>query len=346
MTSLRRSATIPQPPREIRMSDTATLSRLFASIEPELERVDRMFEERAFSGLEMLNTAAEHALSSPGKRLRTALTLLSGKLIDYRIEKLLPLSVAFEMVHLASLLHDDIIDHAATRRGIPTVNARYGDHIAILLGDFFFARTAGLIADIEDFRIDRLFSETVASVCEGSIVELLSERTFDLSLSAYLDRVTRKTAVLMAACCKGGTTVGGGSDAQIALMEDYGRNLGVAFQIMDDVLDYSGTAASIGKPAGNDFRQGLITLPLIFAVERDGNGRAAWVEEVLRSESPSDQQVGEVVAWVKAGPALTEARELAQRYGMRAHALLSEFPSSPERDVLEELVDFVMARTR
>jgi heptaprenyl diphosphate synthase len=328
------------------MSDTATLSRLFASIEPDLERVDHMFEERAFSGLEMLNAAAEHALSSPGKRLRTALTLLSGKMIEYRLEKLLPLSVAFEMVHLASLIHDDIIDNAATRRGIPTVNTRYGDHVAILLGDFLFARTAGLIADVEDFRVDRLFSETVASVCEGSIIELLSERTFDLSLNMYLERITRKTAVLMAACCKGGAIVGGGADAQIALMEDYGRNLGVAFQIMDDVLDYSGTSVSIGKPAGNDFRQGLITLPLIYAIEQDGNGRALWVEEMLRSDHLTDEQVSEVVTWVKSSPALEQAQELAHHYGMRAHALLSEFPASPERAVLEELVDFVITRTR
>jgi heptaprenyl diphosphate synthase len=327
------------------MSDTATLSRLFASIEPDLERVDRMFEERAFSGLDMLNAAAEHALSSPGKRLRTALTLLAGKMIDYRLEKLLPLSVAFEMVHLATLIHDDIIDHAATRRGAPTVNARYGDHVAILLGDYLFARTAGLIADVEDFRIDRLFSETVASVCEGTIIELLSTRQFDLSLDMYLERITRKTAVLMAACCKGGAIVGGGLDAQIALMEDYGRNLGIAFQIMDDVLDYSGTSASIGKPAGNDFRQGLITLPLIFAIERDANGRAVWVEEMLGRDQLTDEEVSEVVTWVRSSTALERAQELAQHYGMRARALLSEFPGSPEREVLEELVDFVITRT-
>jgi geranylgeranyl pyrophosphate synthase len=249
-------------------------------------------------------------------------------------------------VHLATLIHDDIIDNAATRRGILTVNARYGDHIAILLGDYLFAKTAGLIADVEDFRVDRLFSETVASVCEGSIIEMLSARTFDLSLEMYLERITRKTAVLMAACCKGGAIVGGGSDAQIALMEDYGRNLGIAFQIMDDVLDYSGTTDSIGKPAGNDFRQGLITLPLIYAIEQDSDGRASWVEEMLRSDQPADEQVSEVVAWVKAGPALEQARELARHYGTRAHALLSEFPTAPEREVLEELVGFVIARTR
>ena len=191
-----------------------------------------------------------------------------------------------------------------------------------------------------------LFSETVASVCEGSIIELVSERTFDRSLNLYLERITRKTAVLMAACCKGGAIVGSGSDAQIALMEDFGRNLGVAFQIMDDVLDYRGTTASIGKPAGNDFRQGLITLPLIYALEEDGNSRAAWVEELLRSDQLTDQQVDEVVAWVKSSSGIEQAQKLAHHYGMRAHALLSEFPAAPERTVLEELVDFVITRTR
>ena len=179
----------------------------------------------------------------------------------------MPLSVAFEMVHLATLVHDDIVDEAPTRRGIPTVNARYGDKVAILLGDYLFAKTAGLIADVEDFRIDRLFSDTVASVCEGTIIELLSTHTLDFSIDAYLERISRKTACLMAACCKGGATVCGGTDAQIALMEQYGHNLGMAFQIIDDVLDYSASADMIGKPSGNDLRQGLITLPLIYALE-------------------------------------------------------------------------------
>ena len=141
------------------MSDTATLSRLFSSIEPDMEAVNAAFEASATSDLPMLNSAAVHAVNSPGKKLRTALTLLSGKLLDYRFDRLLPLSVALEMVHLATLVHDDIVDNATTRRGLPTVNARYGTNIAILLGDYLFAKTAGLVADVEDFRVDKLFSE-------------------------------------------------------------------------------------------------------------------------------------------------------------------------------------------
>lgn len=328
------------------MSDAATLSRLFSSIETDLDVVDATFHQRATSGLDMLNTASAHVLKSPGKRLRTALTLLSGKLLTYRFEKLLPMSVAFEMVHLATLVHDDIIDHAMTRRGLPTVNARYGNGIAILLGDYLFAKTAGLIADIEDFRIDRLFSETVAGVCEGTILELLSARQANISVESYIDRISRKTACLMSACCKGGATLGGGSDAQIALLEQYGLNLGIAFQIIDDVLDYVGAEEVIGKPAGNDLRQGLVTLPLIYAMQYQHNGHAERVEQVLGAETPGDAEVHDIVAWVASSPAIEEALDLARHYSMRARALLSEFPASPEREVLENLVDFVVDRSR
>jgi heptaprenyl diphosphate synthase component 2 len=328
------------------MSDAATLSRLFSGIESDLDVVDATFHERATSGLDMLNTASAHVLKSPGKRLRTALTLLAGKMLTYRFEKLLPMSVAFEMVHLATLVHDDIIDHAMTRRGLPTVNARYGNGIAILLGDYLFARTAGLIADVEDFRIDRLFSETVASVCEGTILELLSARQADISLENYIDRISRKTACLMSSCCKGGAIVGNGTDAQIALLEQFGLNLGIAFQIIDDVLDYIGAEEVIGKPAGNDLRQGLVTLPLIYALQNQQNGHVEGVEQVLRTEAASDDDVREIVAWVATSPAIEEALDLARQYSLRARALLSAFPASPEREVLEQLVDFVVDRSR
>ena len=189
------------------MDDTATLSRLLVNIQPDLNHVDVTFQERATSGLDILNSASMHALGSPGKRLRTALTLLSGKLNSYRFEKLLPLSVAFEMVHLATLIHDDIVDNALTRRGSPTVNAIWGNSIAILLGDYYFAKTAGLIADINDNRIDHLFSDTVATVCEGTILEMMTAGRVDITIQSYYEKISHKTACLIAACCKGGAIV-------------------------------------------------------------------------------------------------------------------------------------------
>src|SRR2546429_2865634 len=284
------------------MNDTATLSRLFAGIQPDLDQVDVTFEERATSGLDILNSASMHALGAPGKRLRTALTLLSGKMKTYRFDKLLPLSVAFEMVHLATLIHDDIVDNAKTRRGNPTVNAVWGDHIAILLGDYYFAKTAGLIADINDNRIDHLFSDTVATVCEGTIMEMMTAGRIDLTLESYYEKIKNKTACLIAACCKGGATVSQATEEEIALLYAYGLNLGTAFQIIDDVLDYTEDQATIGKPAGNDLRQGMVTLPLIYALQSPlASGYQEKVQKLLSESTQVEGEIRAGVDWVAGG---------------------------------------------
>ena len=329
------------------MNDTATLSRLFASIETDLEQVDTLFKERATSGLDILNSASMHALGSPGKRLRTALTLLSGKMNHYRLDKLLFLSVAFEMVHLATLIHDDIVDKALTRRGNPTVNALWGDQVAILLGDYYFAKTAGLIADVEDTRIDHLFSDTVATVCEGTILELMTAGQTNLTLQSYYEKISHKTAALIAACCKGGAIVGGATESEIELLYTYGLNLGIAFQIIDDILDYTEDQSTIGKPAGNDLRQGMVTLPLIYALEeRPPNGHHQMVQKLLTETSHDEQEIREVIDWVLASRSTERSLKDAYTYADKAREALYHFSPSSDRDVLDEVIDFVVRRKR
>ena len=329
------------------MNDTATLSRLFASIQSDLDQVDVTFQERATSGLDILHSASMHALGSPGKRLRTALTLLSGKLNSYRFDKLLPLSVAFEMVHLATLIHDDIVDNALTRRGNPTVNALWGNSIAILLGDYYFAKTAGLIADINDNRIDHLFSDTVATVCEGTIMEMMTARRINLTIENYYEKISHKTACLIAACCKGGAIVSEASDEEIALLYEYGMNLGIAFQIIDDVLDYAEDQVTIGKPAGNDLRQGMVTLPLIYALqEQPQNGHYQQVHRLLNEASQRDEDIHSVINWVAKGNGIERSLSDAYTYADKARVALHYFPASANREVLDELIDFVVARRR
>ncbi len=329
------------------MSTTATLSRLFAGIQSDLDLVDQTFQERATSGLDILNSASMHALGSPGKHLRTAITLLTGKLNNYRFDKLLLLSVAFEMLHLSTLIHDDIIDEALTRRGNQTVNAIWGDKIAILLGDYYFAKTAGLIADIEDFRIDHLFSDTVAMVCEGTIMEMMSTGRADLTVDAYFEKTKYKTACLIAACSKGGAIVSDASDEAIAILHDYGMNLGIAFQIIDDILDYTEDQSTIGKPAGNDLRQGMVTLPLIYALqEPTQNGYHQKVQDLLNGTVNQETDIRAVVDWVTSSYGVPRSLADAQMYADKARAALYHFPVSPDRNVLDELIDFVVARNR
>lgn len=329
------------------MNDTATLSRLFAHIQPDLDLVDTTFQERATSGLDILNSASMHALGSPGKRIRTALTLLSGKLNNYRLEKLVPLSVSYEMVHLATLIHDDIVDKALTRRGNPTVNAMWGDNIAILLGDYYFAKTAGLIADINDNRIDHLFSDTVATVCEGTIMEMVTAGRMDLTLNSYYEKISHKTACLIAACCKGGAIVSGASDEEIESLNTYGSNLGIAFQIIDDILDYTEDQSTIGKPAGNDLRQGMVTLPLIYALQdHPQNGHQQQVQRLLNGAEDKEEDILAVVNWVSTGSGVEKAFADARNYAEKAREVLHTFPESQDRQVLDELIDFVVVRKR
>jgi geranylgeranyl pyrophosphate synthase len=327
------------------MKNTATLSRILAGIQPDLDQVDNTFQERAASGLPILHSASMHALSSPGKRLRTALTLLAGKFNQYRFDKLLLLSVAFEMVHLATLIHDDIVDEASTRRGNATVNAVWGDKIAILLGDYYFAKTAGLIADIEDPRIDHLFSDTVATVCEGTIMEMMTAGRIDLTVEAYYEKIQRKTACLIAACSKGGAIVSHASNEEIELLHAYGMNLGIAFQIIDDILDYTQDQSTIGKPAGNDLRQGMVTLPLIYALQSSSvNGHQQQVQMLLNSQEKDEKDILDVLHWVTHSDSIEQALADARNYADKAHEAIHHFPTSPDRDLLDNLIDFVIER--
>ena len=249
------------------------------------------------------------------------------------------------MVHLATLIHDDIVDNALTRRGNPTVNALWGNNIAILLGDYYFAKTAGLIADINDNRIDHLFSDTVATVCEGTIMEMMTAGRIDLTVESYYEKISHKTACLIAACCTGGAIVSSASPEEIAHITEYGLNLGIAFQIIDDVLDYTEDQSTIGKPAGNDLRQGMVTLPLIYALQgQPQNGHPQQIQHVLKEPTHSEEDINEVVNWVIKGAGVERSFSDAHFYANKARKALYYFPASRDRDVLDGLIDFAVTR--
>lgn len=232
-----------------------------AGIAHDLGRVEELLLERTASRSPFIAAAGAHTIRAGGKRLRAALVLLVGKLGDYSIERSIHPAASAELIHAASLVHDDLVDQADQRRGVATVHSSWNNDVALLLGDYFFALAAGEMALSPDPRIITFYAQAVQTIVEGELNPVMVVEPFDLAVSQYIYKIGCKTAALFEASCKAGIAAASGSDADIEAVGRFGYDLGVAFQIVDDVLDFVGDERTLGKPAGNDLRQGTITLP-------------------------------------------------------------------------------------
>lgn len=285
----------------------------------------------------LLDETLAHVFRSGGKRIRPALVLLSGKLGTYPVDRLVTLAASLEVVHAATLVHDDTVDEALTRRGLGTVNALWDGKVAILVGDFLFAQSAELAARLDSVRIMSLLSETVMAMSTGELRQYASSRSRSLDEHDYLRRIEGKTASLFAMCCQGAAIVSGQSEQEIAALRDFGVNLGMAFQIADDVLDFIGDERVLGKPAGSDLRQGTITLPAILLAESAESA-------TLRRELFEGNDADELVATIRESDAPARALRRAGEYAERARQALRLFPRSDAREGLAELADYVISR--
>lgn len=288
----------------------------------------------------LLGEALHYVFDTGGKRIRPALVLLSGKLGNYDLERLVTLAASLEVVHTATLVHDDTIDGAMTRRGLETVNALWNSKVAILVGDFLFAQSAELAARLHSVRIMSLLSQTVMDMSSGELRQYASSAERLIDEEDYVRRIAGKTASLFAMCCEGGAIVSGQGEREIDALRTFGYNLGMAFQIADDVLDFEGSDESLGKPAGSDLRQGTITLPAIMFYRSLGSGSR------LRAAMESGTEVERVVAAIRESAALDAARREAERYADVARDALDVFPPSAARETLRHLPEFAIARTR
>jgi heptaprenyl diphosphate synthase/octaprenyl-diphosphate synthase len=307
----------------------------------DLERVDQIIVERAQSRSAVIRIAGRHILTSGGKRIRAALALLAAQLGRYELDTVIHSAAAVELIHAASLVHDDLVDEAEQRRGVRTVHTRWDGNVALMVGDYLFALAAAEMALAPDPRIIGYFSRGVMTICEGELSPVLSAAPLDTALDQYLYKIGCKTAALFEAACKAGMVCGGGSQELIDALGRFGYDLGIAFQIVDDVLDFIGSTATLGKPAGNDLREGTITMPLIYAVAAGGGPALA---AVVDERPPAEERI----AW-----ALAEARRLggteralaeARRFADRALAHLDGFPDSAAKHALGEIARFVVTR--
>jgi len=283
-----------------------------------------------------------HSLGSGGKRVRPALVLLSGSFYEYRREHLLPMAVAIEVLHTATLVHDDAIDHSPQRRSRATVNEVWGEDRAILLGDYLLAQAEETVADTRNLEVVKLFARTLRTIARGELGQAESAFTIEQTEAQYLERIAAKTASLISLATTSGAMLSAAPPEAVTSLKDYGYNLGLAFQIIDDILDFIGDPAEMGKPTGSDLVEGTLTLPAMLVLDRDGDDNP--IRRLFRGEGDKSENIARAVELVTGSGAIEECYRRAEGYRDRARQSLAALPDRPALESLGALADFVISR--
>ena len=313
----------------------------YEPVKERLEKVNDSLTEMAKKKHPFLARLLDHTFSTPGKNIRPAITLLASNFYPHDERNTEKMATGVELLHIASLIHDDTVDGAMLRRGKMTISSLWGPKAAVLAGDYIFAASATLVCDTGNIRVIRRFAETIMELSSGELQEMAETYNPEQSMQGYLDRIYNKTASLFTTAAESGAILSGAPESCSQSMRSYGHNLGMAFQVVDDILDFDGTEEEIGKPIGSDLANGVVTLPTLIAMQRRSCCDA--VKRVLAN--PDDEDLmKEVVSLIQNESVLEESYEFASRYCEKALSNLSGLPPCPSRDSLEELVSHVKVR--
>lgn len=320
-------------------------SALLAQISDEVALVEEELKLQVRSQVSLVQKVADHTISAGGKRLRPAFVSLTAQAIGnpFDVARARRLGVAMEMIHMATLIHDDVIDDASTRRGRPTAAREFGNTAAILGGDALLAKAMLLLARDGDVSLIRVVSEAVVDMAEGEVRELETRGDFSLDREAHLEVLRLKTASLIECCCELGGIVANADDATCSALRLYGFHIGMAFQIVDDLLDYRGDRAKTGKPRATDFREGQSTLPLIYLLPELSDAEASLVRKKFGNH-PTDDEIRMLADWMDSRGAFAKAELDAMEHCEMAKATLGDLPSSDARRLLETVAEFVVRR--
>ena len=316
--------------------------QLFAPIAADMQAVDAVIRQRLHSDVVLIRQVAEYIIHSGGKRLRPALVLLTAGAMGYHGTNHHELAAVVEFIHTATLLHDDVVDESELRRGNKTANALFGNAASVLVGDFLYSRAFQMMVGVNDMRVMRVLADATNTIAEGEVLQLLNCHNADIEIDDYLRVIRYKTAKLFEAATRLGGILGGASPEQEQRLADFGMHLGTAFQLIDDVLDYSSEEAATGKHLGDDLAEGKPTLPLIHAMQHGTPEQAALVRNAIESGGRDD--FAAILATIHATGALDEARRHARAEAAMAIDALSALPASIFKDALLELSDFAVAR--
>jgi octaprenyl-diphosphate synthase len=321
-----------------------TVKEVFDLVREDLEKVEKEFCQQTASSIQAITEIGQYLQVSGGKRLRPVLVLLSSKLFGFEGDPAIRMGAAYEMIHSATLVHDDVIDKAETRRGRPSINSRWGNHMSVLAGDWLYMQAFSIALAERNFKILDLLIGLTQVMVEGELLQLAYLRKGDLTEDDYFELTYRKTACLFSACLRTGALLADRPEEEENLLASYGINLGLAFQLIDDVLDFTSSEKKLGKPIGNDLREGKVTLPLIYLLQTCSPQDAQKVERIFQDGGFEHVEFAEVLEMVERYGALNAARIKAREFADEAKRCLRIFPESIYKDALMFLPDFIVAR--
>lgn len=316
---------------------------ILKELEADVAAINQALVANLQTHVPFISEVGRHILLSGGKRVRPLLFLLSARLCGCRSNHLTDFSTIFEYLHAATLLHDDVVDAAAVRRGLSTANTIWGNQAVILVGDFLLAKSLSLAVDTDKLKVLKVLAHTTTLMAEGEILQLLHARNLDLTEDQYFEVTIRKTAALMSAACQIGAILGGVSDAQEQAMTQFGLNLGITFQVVDDILDFTGDERRLGKPVINDLKEGRITLPIIHALAHAAEADRRRLKDLAQEVTP--ENAPEILALLEKNGSLDYAREQARRYTLKAQENLEIFPESVEKGYFRAITAELLRRT-
>ncbi len=311
------------------------MQQIRAAVAREFELVNALIVEQLHSDVDMVENVGHYIVDAGGKRLRPLLTLLSGAALSGCDERHVKFAATIEFIHTATLLHDDVVDISSLRRGRATANAEFGNAPSVLVGDFLYTRAFQLMVQLDNMDILRHMADTTNTIAEGEVLQLVRAGNPDTTEAQYLEVITRKTAILFAAACRGAALLSGADTRTVDALHRFGLDLGIAFQMIDDVLDYAGDPATMGKNVGDDLTEGKVTLPLIHVLREGSGDQRDTVRNAVIERSAAD--IDAVIAAVQSCGALEHTRSAARGYRDSALACLDVLPESAARDALEEL---------
>jgi len=321
-----------------------SLDPLVQLVAADMNAVNAVILDRMQSKVALIPELAGHLIAGGGKRMRPMLTLASAALCDYPGTRHHKLAAAVEFIHTATLLHDDVVDGSDMRRGKTTANLIWGNPASVLVGDFLFSRAFELMVEDGSLKVLKILSHASAVIAEGEVDQLTAQRRIDTDEDHYLSIIAAKTAALFAAACRIAPVVAEAGDEAEAALECFGRNLGIAFQLVDDSIDYSSDAATMGKGQGDDFRDGKMTLPVILAYARGSEQDRAFWAAAMAGERAGEQDLGEAIRLVLSSGALADTMERARLYARRAIDALAAFPAGRAKAAMVEAAEFAVAR--